>query len=297
MFDTYLRNSLEQALSLQFNRSVEMYDFKSVAGGCINYSACIDTSMGHFFVKINDPDLYPDMFEKEARGLELLASTKTINIPKTINHGIAGKYSFLVLDYVQPSSRNDDFWEQFGASLAEMHKRHGHCYGLDHDNYIGSLKQSNNQHDDWTVFFVEERLKRQMKLAFNNGYLNVSHDRQLENLFKELHNIFPKEPPSLLHGDMWSGNFIIGEDGYACVFDPAVYYGNRESEIAFTALFGGFDEAFYKGYNAVYPLEKDFESRKDIYNLYPLMVHLNLFGTSYLSRIESILGKYSLISP
>ena len=214
-----------------------------------------------------------------------------------INHGIAGKYSFLVLEYVSSSTRNDDFWESFGASMAALHRHMNESYGLDHDNYIGSLKQINNQYDDWTSFFIEERLKRQLKLGFNNGYLNVSHDRQFENLFKELDSIFPNEPPSLLHGDMWSGNFIVGEDGHACIFDPAVYYGNREVEIAFTGLFGGFEEAFYDGYNAVYPLEKDFESRKDVYNLYPLLVHLNLFGTSYLSRIESILSKYSLISP
>lgn len=296
MFDTYLKDSLEQALSLQFNQNIGIYDFRSVAGGCINYTMYIETNRGRFFVKINDPDIYPDMFEKEVRGLELLVSANAIEIPSTINYGIAGKYSFLVLEYIDSATRNDRFWEEFGASLAKLHKNTSDQFGLDYDNYIGSLKQTNNLCDDWTTFFIEERLKRQLKLGFSNGYLNESHERQFDSLFKELHNVFPEEPPSLLHGDLWSGNFMVSENGQACIFDPAVYYGNREAEIAFTDLFGGFDEAFYQGYNAEYPLEKDFDSRKDIYNLYPLLVHLNLFGTSYLSQVESILRKHSFIS-
>jgi len=153
MFDTTLKDTLEQTLSLQFNKDVRIYNFKSVAGGCINYSVCVDTTIGHFFVKINDAEIYPDMFDKEVLGLKLLRSVDAISIPETINHGISGKHTFLVLECIQPLSKNDDFWEQFGVSLATLHRHTGIKFGLDHDNYIGSLKQINNQYDDWITFF------------------------------------------------------------------------------------------------------------------------------------------------
>ena len=155
----------------------------------------------------------------------------------------------------------------------------------------GSLKQLNTYHEDWTTFFIEERLEPQLKLAERQGKVNTSHRQQFEALYPRLSSIFPKGSPSLIHGDLWSGNFMTGPDGYACIIDPAAYH-HREAELAFTDLFGGYDRSFYAAYEEAYPLVTGYTRRKDIYNLYPLMVHVNLFGGSYLASVESILRTF-----
>ncbi len=232
------------------------------------------------------------MFEAEALGLELLASAKAIRVPKVITTGAYKSESFIILEFVESAPRKKIFWKDFGGSLAKLHKHAGEFFGLNHGNYIGSLPQSNKQHKDWPEFFIHERLENQVKLALDNRYLSKSHLSQFDSLYKRIPSIFPSEQPALLHGDLWSGNFIVDETGSACIIDPAVYFGNREMEIAFTTLFGGFDRKFYEAYNESYPLKEGFDQRKDLCNLYPLLVHLNLFGMSYLSQVEGILRQY-----
>jgi fructosamine-3-kinase len=190
------------------------------------------------------------------------------------------------------AKRQSDFWENFGTALAALHKNTQDNFGLDEDNYIGSLSQSNRCHSDWTDFFIAERLEPQIALARNNRKISQSHTRQFEKLYKKFPEIFPEEKPALVHGDLWNGNFITGKDGYACLVDPAVHYGNREAELSFTKLFGGFDPGFYQAYQQAFPLEKCFAQRVDIYNLYPLMVHVNLFDGGYAASVESILRKF-----
>ncbi len=159
------------------------------------------------------------------------------------------------------------------------------------NNFIGSLQQNNEFHENWIEFFVEKRLRPQFGLAYYNKLIDVSYLRHLDKLPQALERIFPKEKPSLLHGDLWSGNAMRDKSGNPCLVDPAVYYGHREMELAFTKLFGGFDSSFYHAYEEAFPLEIGFKDRKDIYNLYPLMVHVNLFGTSYLSGIDKVLER------
>jgi fructosamine-3-kinase len=155
---------------------------------------------------------------------------------------------------------------------------------------MGSLPQSNKKHSDWISFFVEERLEKQVSLA--HEYLSSSNFSAFNRLYKRLGELIPPEPPALLHGDLWGGNYMVSSDGKACLIDPAVYYGHREIDIAMTTLFEGFDGDFYASYHEEYPLEKGWRDRLDIFNLYPLLIHLNLFGSGYLGSIERILKRF-----
>ncbi len=287
-----IEREIESKLSQYSGKQVKILKFAPVSGGCINLSQKLSTTEGNFFIKQNDALLYPGMFESEAKGLKILASANTIHVPEVIAFGESGNQSYLILEWIQSSGRNKKFWENFGERLAHVHKFTSEYFGLEHDNYIGSLPQRNHQHTDWTIFFIEERLKPQVQLALTNGFLKPLHQGQFERLYQNLESFFPDEPPSLLHGDLWSGNFMCGEDGEICLIDPAVYFGHREMEIAFTRLFGGFDERFYAAYHAAFPLQPGFDIRADVCNLYPLLVHLNLFGTSYLSGVERALKMF-----
>lgn len=278
-----VRSGVEARLDIKINA------FTPVGGGCINHGGKLITSVGDYFVKWNDRDKYPDMFATEFRGLELLRSSDCIPIPRPIACGETETKQFIVMEWAAGSKRRRSFWHDLGASLAALH-RHRHTeFGLDHDNYIGSLKQCNHQHNDWYSFFIEQRLEPQLQLLQPDNSLRKAVDK----LAADLENVFPVSQPSLLHGDLWSGNVIVGSNGDPCLIDPAVHYGNRESELAFTRLFGGFDADFYSSYNETFPLDAGFEERIDILNLYPLLVHANLFGGHYIAEIRAILRPWS----
>lgn len=282
----------EKIISKTFNIPVKIINYSPLAGGCINQVFLLQTNERKFCIKLNDISLHPGMFEKESKGLKLLQKTSSIRIPDVINVGSFESYSYLLLEYIERAAPDKSFWEKFGNSLAKLHQNTSDQFGLDHDNYIGSLPQSNKQCHDWISFFINERLEVQIKLAKEKHLLEQKHITAFKQLYNELNNVFPKEPPALLHGDLWSGNFIIDEKGMPVLIDPAIYYGHREAEIAFTKLFGGFDQQFYIAYNDHFPLAPGFNKRVDIYNLYPLLVHLNLFGRSYLYQIETIVKDF-----
>ncbi len=260
-------------------------------GGCINNSAIIDTSEGPYFIKFNSRTP-ANMFEKEYRGLKLLRTTD-IHVPESYGFGEIDNVQFILLEAVKSSSQEAGFWNDFGSRLARLHKNNiAPFFGLDYDNYIGRLPQVNNKENRWVDFFINNRLEYQLRLALESRLVNHSLVDQFRKFYKLLPGLLPDEKPSLLHGDLWAGNFMTGSDGYVILIDPAVYYGNREAELSFTKMFGGFDETFYSSYNDEWPLEKNFEDRVDIYNLYPALVHLNLFGTSYLPAITRLIDRY-----
>ena len=232
------------------------------------------------------------MFEKEAAGLKMLSGTQTIPVPGVVLHGEAGKYGFLLLQYIESGNANHDFWIEFGTKLADLH-RHTHTFfGLDHDNYIGSLVQKNNPHPDFCSFFILQRIEPLLKEARNKGAFSLGDTRYFDSLFRTLHNIIPPEKPSLVHGDLWSGNFLVSNESKPCLVDPAVYYGHREADIAMSLLFGGFDPEFYEAYNRTWPMEKGWQKRTDILNLYPLLVHVNLFGGGYAGQVLRIIRQF-----
>ncbi len=264
-----------------------------MGGGSINNVFLLHTDNGDFCVKFNNSGKYPGMFDAEARGLSLLASAQVIMVPEVIGGGSAGIYSYLLLEYIKPASPIAGFMSDFGRSIALLHRNGAEKYGLDHDNYMGSLLQYNTFHDDWAGFFSAERLQKQVKLAITKGSLSENHVKMFDSLYGRLARLLPAEIPSLLHGDLWSGNFITSGTGKACIIDPAIYYGHREIDIAMTTLFGGFSGDFYSGYNETWPLESGWKERLDLYNLYPLLIHLNLFGSGYLGPIINTLKRFA----
>lgn len=287
-----IKTGIEARLTHDKGRPVTIISTASIGGGCINNAAEIVTTSGRYFLKYNLVSKYPDMFEKEALGLKLLASAGSLRVPEVLFHSTADDYAFLLLEIIESGSRQPDFWTDFGRSLAALHRHSAGMFGLDHDNYMGSLKQSNHFHTGWYDFFVAERLEPQLKLARDEGLISASTIKSFENLYRKLPELIPEEKPALIHGDLWSGNFMVSDEGRACLIDPAAHYGHRESDIAMTKLFGGFTEEFYSAYNSAWPLEKGWQQRIDILNLYPLLIHVNLFGESYLRDVQNIIRPF-----
>ena len=290
--ETEFTQHLELILGNKFNDEVKISGSQALSGGCINNAKKLTTTKGNFFIKTNIADVFPGMFDAEAKGLKLLAETNTVYIPNIIATGEYENKSYIILEFVAGSPPKKDFWKSFGQNLATLHKNSNKYFGLDHDNYIGSLVQKNIQTENWITFFITQRLQVQLDLAVNRNNINPPVLNLFEKLFIKLPELIIGENPSLLHGDLWSGNFMINSDGEATLIDPAVYYGHREVDLAMTKLFGGFNKEFYESYNEEWPLEKNYSDRLDIYNLYPLLVHVNLFGGGYLEQVKSILRKF-----
>lgn len=266
----------------------------SVSGGSINRAAKVTLSDGKIcFLKWNT-SADPRMFSVEKKGLALLSSADAnLHIPKVIVTGETDNGTgFLLQQFVAEGQANPNSASEFGQALAGLHKHHNEKFGLDYDNYIGRLPQSNTWHENWIDFFIQERMEPQLAMATDAGKLGANTTAHFQSMYKQLPDIFPDEPPSLLHGDLWGGNYFFDKNGKATIYDPAVYYGHREIELAFTHLFGGFPSNFYAAYEEEYPLTSGFSQRKDIYNLYPLLVHTNLFGGSYARQVEGIVGQF-----
>lgn len=284
--------SIIDHLSQKQDEDVVLKKSSAISGGCINEASMIHTSIGLFFVKWNSASLYPGMFEAEAKGLQLLRRTGYVYVPEVIATGEANNTSWLLLELIRPGKQINGFYTDFGKSLAKMHKKSSDYFGLSYDNYIGSLPQSNQKRENWIDFFIEERLEKQIKMAFSNGKIGQDTINRFNNLYKYLHDFFPEEPPALLHGDLWSGNYMLSEEGKACIIDPAVYYGHRLMDIGMSKLFGGFTNEFYSSYFEEYPIGINWENSIDIANLYPLMVHVNLFGGGYKGSVDNVLRKF-----
>jgi fructosamine-3-kinase len=233
-----------------------------------------------------------DMFKKEYQGLKVLGKVGAIYIPVPIGYGTLDQSAYLITEYIDSGPQRKDFWGKFAAGLAELHRHHQDRFGFELDNYIGRLPQKNNHYTRWVDFFIEMRLEAQLKIAIDLHRIDTRFLKRIREFMKLLPELLPEEPPSLLHGDLWSGNFMTGSDGYAVLIDPAVYYGHREIELSFTRMFGGFDQSFYESYQDDYPLNPGFEDRVDIYNLYPYLVHVNLFGNSYLGGVERVINRF-----
>jgi len=283
-FKIHIENALRNANLL----TDSVVAVTTVSGGSVNQAYKIKSSGKSFFIKVNELSSFPEMFNKEALGLTLLRKSSAIVVPQVLLKGEFEQQAFLVLEFIEESSPAEHYWENFGEGLAELHQNNASKFGLAYNNFNGSLIQVNDEKLDWGSFFVENRLMEQQRQARDKGRLDKQLSDMLESLYPKLHSFFPEEKPALLHGDLWSGNHLV-KKGKPCFMDPAVYYGHREVDLAMSLLFGGFDKKMYEAYNANFPLEKEWEKRVDILNLYPLMVHVNLFGASYAQRVKSIL--------
>ncbi len=268
----------------------------SVGGGSINETFRIECPTGKFFCKINSVDDFPGMFQTEKNGLAFLKMANAIRVPEVIWCGECQNKQVLILEWIEQGMKTSSFWKKFGGGLARLHLSSGDghkTYGFQEDNYMGALSQMNTRHDDWVTFFIDCRLQPQLKLAENNGMVSKKDFALFEQLYKKLDIIFPKETVCALHGDLWSGNYLCDEHSEPVLIDPAVYYGHRSIDLGMTRLFGGFDREFYDAYHYHFPLPNNFYEQADVCNLYPLLIHLNLFGSGYLSSIHSILKRYA----
>jgi len=267
-------------------------DQGAIGGGDINETHKLITSSGQFFLKKNSASKFPGMFEAEDKGLGLLHQHSSCTVPRVVQRFEQNDVSYLLMDFLEVGNAKADFWEVFGQKLAQMHKQSQAGFGLDHNNFIGYLLQFNNSRSSWEAFFIEMRLEPMIRMAVDKGLIPKMDLPIFDKLFSLLHDFFPREAPAFLHGDLWNGNFSIGTDGYACLFDPAVYFGHREMDLGMSKLFGGFKSEFYMSYHNSYPLEAGWEKRIEIANLYPLLVHLNLFGGSYYAQVKENIKRF-----
>ncbi|MBK7967130.1 MAG: fructosamine kinase family protein [Bacteroidetes bacterium] len=270
----------------------QVFSISQLAGGSINQVFKVESSDGQFVMKLNSLAKYPNMYSAEAKGLKILSETRSIACPEVIGVCELETHQILILSFVTSGKKVKNFFEDFGSWLAHLHRNTSIAFGLDHDNYIGHLPQINNQEVNASDFFVNQRLLPQLNLAVANKSINKEMRIKFDSLFLKMDALIPNEPPALIHGDLWNGNFIVGEDGKVVLIDPAIAYASRESELAMTLLFGGFDASFYTSYEQEFPLADHWRERIQLWNLYPLLVHVNLFGDSYLKDVERNLRKF-----
>jgi protein-ribulosamine 3-kinase len=266
--------------------------FTPVGGGSINETYRITVGERSFFCKINSLATFPSLFTCEQKGLQLLAQQAIIRVPQVAVCAHAGNEQILIMEWIEQGLKTSTFWKSFGEQLAALHQVQCGSFGLNTDNYMGALPQNNQPTDHWIDFFIHQRLQPQVQLAINRRLLEPAHTHLFEKLYQQLASIFPVEPAALLHGDLWSGNFLCDDTENPVLIDPAVYYGHRCIDLAMTTLFGGFDALFYESYQYHFPLPPNYRQQWEVCNLYPLLIHLNLFGKSYLADILNTIRRY-----
>ena len=290
-------SSLKEALISVYGKDVSVKKKQAVHGGDANDAYKLFLSNGEaLFLKANSIS-NKDFFRAEAEGVAAIRTTGTIRVPNIHAIGTDDGYSFLLMEFIERSVTVHDFWEKLGTGLAAMHKADVSSfvtdgkYGFNSDNYIGAGRQKNTPKSSWIDFFSECRLRPQFELAsrYFDGSLIRKTNWLLDNLDRFL---YEPEKPSLLHGDLWAGNFMSDEMGQPMLIDPAVYVGCSEADIAMTELFGGFDRKFYDSYFKAMEAIPGYKDRRDLYNLYHLTNHLNLFGSTYLSGVVRTIEKY-----
>ena len=284
-------NTIIQNITSTTGKPVNNYQLSSVGGGSINTAYHLQSADQSYFIKLNQPHLLA-MFEAEARGLEEMRLLDCIRIPEVICYGQADGHSYIVLEYIELGGLRGNAGKLLGSQLAQMHSHQQDYFGWSIDNTIGSTPQINDREHDWLIFWQQHRLGQQLKFAAQNGYagqLQIKGQQLIEKLPTFFTGYTPT--PSLLHGDLWGGNAGADAQGNPVIFDPACYYGDRETDIAMTELFGGFGSDFRAAYHAEYPLDSGYTTRKTLYNLYHIINHLNLFGGGYLSQAESMINQ------
>lgn len=262
---------------------------RPIGGGDINDAWRVEAGDRAVFVKTND-GADPEMFLREAEGLAWLAEAKALRVPAVL----AVSSAFLALELIEPARRAPDFADRLGRGLAALHRFGAEGFGWREDNFIGSLPQDNGREEDWPTFYARRRLEPQLRMAADRGRTSPEMRRGFSRLFARMRELVgPSEPPARLHGDLWGGNCHVDEHGAPVLIDPAVYGGHREMDLAMMQLFGGFSERVFAAYDEAYPLAEGWRERVPLYQLYPLMVHVNLFGGGYAASVERVLSRYA----
>jgi fructosamine-3-kinase len=282
-------NSIARHIQEAVGQVVDIGSVTSVGGGCISAAYQLRGGSQQYFVKVNAATTLP-MFEAEAEGLAEMAQSQTIRVPEPLCWGTAGGDAYLVMEYLPLGGAGKG--ARLGEDLAALHRVTQGRFGWHRDNTIGATPQPNQYEDSWVRFWTEHRLGFQLQLAARKG-AGSRLARAGEQLLECVPSFFDSYTPvaSLLHGDLWSGNYAYSRDGQPVIFDPAVYYGDRETDLAMTELFGGFPADFYAAYEAAFPLDSGYAQRKTLYNLYHILNHFNLFGGGYLGQAEGMIDR------
>jgi fructosamine-3-kinase len=287
--DQELSNAIACAITDATGQLFRIRAQASIGGGCINAAWRVEDNGRCYFVKVNARDREA-MFAAESAGLEELRVSRSVRVPAPVCHGATTRVAFLVLEYLEFGRGGDTGYEILGRQLAAVHRTTRPEFGWSRDNTIGSTPQSNRRDDDWVRFWRERRLGPQLELAAANGHRGRLQQRG-ERLLATLPGLLAGHEPAaaLRHGDLWGGNCAFLRDGTPAIFDPAVYYGDRETDLAMTELFGGFPAGFHRAYREAYPLADGYEVRRTLYNLYHVLNHLNLFGSGYRAQAEDMI--------
>ncbi len=289
--NTSLWSNIARQLTAATAQSFDPVERCPVSGGCINACYVIGDGSRRYFLKLNRAEREA-MFQAEAEGLAKLDQAGAVRVPRPVCHGVAEGHAFIVLEYLALGRAKATAAERLGRELAQLHKTTTNQFGWRMDNTIGSTPQINTPMDDWVEFFRRHRLQYQLQLAATHGHTG-NLQRKGERLAAGLEVFFAGHhpQPSLLHGDLWSGNYAVDAQEAPVIFDPAVYYGDREADVAMTELFGGFQAAFYAAYREAWPLDVGYGVRKTLYNLYHVLNHLNLFGSGYRAQAEQMIDR------
>lgn len=286
MLPPALKHKIEVELSLKIEHA------SRISGGSINDVARVDTNAGILVVKWNHK-MGIDFFEAEKQGLQTLSKAQTeLVIPEVRLIGEVHHFAFIVMEFLHEEADSNESERSLGRGLAHLHTFSNQHFGWHNPNFIGSLPQKNDWHESGYAFFENCRLRPLFDKARERHLLHAEEQRQFERLCKRLPQLLPNEKPALLHGDLWGGNKMSLSNGKAALFDPAVYYGFREIDLAMTKLFGGFANSFMAAYEEIFPLAPNFEQRLPIYHLYPLLVHVLLFGAGYTEQVRAILSRF-----
>lgn len=287
-----LQQAIQQKVNAYFGLQGDM-TMASVGGGSINQTYRLRACHHTVFCKINSASKFPHLFQTESRGLTLIKEQGLVKTPEVIACFETGGHQVLLLEWIHSGERTEGFWRTFGAQLARLHQVSCNYFGLDEDNYMGNVPQCNQPATSWIDFFREKRLHPLLDKCTEGQLLHAKHRRQFDKLYKRLPQIFDaKQKPALVHGDLWSGNYMCSHASEPVLIDPAVYFGHPSVDLSMTTLFGGFRSAFYEAYNYHCPFPPNHQEQWQVCNLYPLLIHLYLFGTTYLSRIEQTLQKF-----
>lgn len=284
-------NEIIQHIETTTGLNCEPSQLSLVGGGCINTAYHLQTPTKQLFIKVNQPDL-AEMFIAEAEGLQEIANLNTVRAPQVICYGTNNNQSYLVLEYIALTSLRGAANAKLGEQLARLHQHPQPYFGWHRDNTIGSTPQINDRSTDWVEFWQQQRLGKQLAFAAQKGFTG-SLQKNGQRLIDELPALFTDYQPqaSLLHGDLWGGNAAADASGNPIIFDPACYYGDAETDLAMTELFGGFGNDFHTAYCSIRTIDPGYRTRKILYNLYHIINHLNLFGRGYLGQADAMISQ------
>ncbi|SER89006.1 Fructosamine-3-kinase [Gracilibacillus ureilyticus] len=279
----------------QIGDTSNIIKIQSISGGDINNAYYVRTEAREYFIKTNK-QVPATFFQAEAEGLEQIRKTKTIRVPDVYHYEIASSNEeiCLMMEWIEPG-KSKTSGQLLGEQLARLHLAEaGSQYGMHGTTFVGEITQENALYDNWLIYYREKRLRAQLEIGINRGTIPINRRKLLEQLLDKLDRFIPEHPGvSLLHGDLWGGNWLTGPQGKPYLIDPSVVYGDNAFEIAFTEVFGGFPDTFYESYQYYYPLPDYYEEIKPLYQLFYLLVHLNLFGEGYGPSVDRILSRYN----